>query len=168
MRSIAVATGIQTLSGDTGGTVVSDGSGNILLTAGPGIYTLSEPGSNAVLIGRAEFAAGTVATTDATPTNVLSVDMGPFPGVLTIKGTVSAFDITDTAGAGYFFSGSYRTSGAAGTILGTKTEDSYVEAALNNASIALGVSGNSILIIVTGLAGKTIHWAAEFDYVLAI
>jgi len=159
---------VVSLSGDVGGKVSSDVTGNILLTAAPGIYTLSQPGSNSIKIGRTEFIVGAVHTTDDTPTNAISFDMGTFPGVYTLKGTISAFNVTDSTGAGFFFSGSFRTDGAIGTELGVDYGNSYSEALMNGVSFTLGVVGNDISIDVTGLLLKTIHWSAEFDYVLAL
>jgi hypothetical protein len=36
------------------------------------------------------------------------------------------------------------------------------------ATISIGATGNDIVITVKGLPAKTIDWAAEFDYVLAL
>ena len=94
--------------------------------------------------------------------------MAPFAGVFTIKGTISAYDKTDVSGSGYFFSGAFRTTGAAGTLIGSNVENTYSDPSMALATISIGATGNDIVITVKGLPAKTIDWAAEFDYVLAL
>lgn len=106
----------------------------------------------------------TVTTSNATPTTVLTFVMGATPGVYFIEGDVIAYDITDTAGAGYAFTSADRTTGVAGTEIATQFEDIFEEAAMATADIDVTVSGNNVLVNVTGIAGKTIDWNCFITY----
>lgn len=114
--------------------------------------------SNEVDIVLTNRQTATVTTVDATPTTVLTFAMGATPGIYFIEGDVLAFDITDTAGAGYAFTSADRTTGAAGTEIATQFEDIFEEAAMANADIDVTVSANNVVVNVTGIAGKTIDW----------
>lgn len=159
---------LQTLTGDTGGAVGPNASHNIFITAGPGVFTLGTPGTNTLEIGRAAFVTGTVTTTNATPTTVLSFDMGSIAGVYTIRGSVSAFDKTDVAGASFFYTAGCRTTGAAGTLISVNMVADSKEVAMTNSTYSVTVTSNHIVIAVTGLLSKTIDWTAEFEYNLVI
>jgi hypothetical protein len=43
--------------------------------------------------------------------------------------------------------------------------DAFEEAALSAADVALAISGNSLQIAVTGVAGKTIVWKARLEFI---
>jgi hypothetical protein len=114
------------------------------------------------------FVSGNVTTVDDTPTTIITFPLGAVPRTYTITGAITAFDVTDTAGAGYSFSGAYRTTGVAGTEINTQTGDIFEEAAMAAAGFDLLVVGNNLIVQVTGigvgLGGKTINWFAEFRF----
>lgn len=109
-------------------------------------------------------ATGTVTTADATPTTVLTFALGATPGVYFIEGFIVAFDSTDTAGGAYSFVSGARTTGAAGTEIGTEFKDVLEEAAMATADFAVSVSANNFVVTVTGIAAKTINWNCYLTY----
>lgn len=164
-------TAIVTVTGDSGGAVGPDAAGNINLFGGSstvnndnGITTIGNPGTNTETITLTNRATGQVTTTDATPTTIITFPLGATPGVFYARGNVVAFDITDVAGGAYDFSTGARTTGAAGTELGTEYKDVFEEAAMATADFNIIVSGNNLIVQVVGIAGKTIDWNAELTY----
>jgi len=139
---------------------IPEGGGITAINGINGITT-SQVGST-VTIGIG--VAGTVTTTNATPTTIISFPLGAVPGVYIMEGVISAFDTTDTAGAGYTWSASYRTTGAAGIEIGTDTGVIFEEVAMNAAGFDLTISGNSLLVQAVGIAATTIDWAAQFTF----
>ena len=80
-------------------------------------------------------------------------------------GDVTAYDITDTAGASYTFDGAAITDGTTGTEIGSETRNLFEQAAMASASdFSFGVTGNNAFVQVVGIAGKTIHWSCLFNY----
>lgn len=106
----------------------------------------------------------TISTANATPTTILTFALGATPGVFFIEGNVVAFNSTDTAGASYSFVTGARTTGAAGTEIATQFEDIFEEAAMATADINVSVSANNLLVVVTGIAAKTIDWNCYLTY----
>ena len=108
---------------------------------------------------------GTVTTTNATLTTLSSFACGATPGVYNFDIQIAAFDVTDTAGCGYFISGSVRTDGATATLVGTPDKITNEEAATVACDANLIVSGNNAIVQVTGIAAKTIHWKSLSQYI---
>lgn len=114
--------------------------------------------------------SGTVQTTDATPTALLTLDLGAVPGLYTFDIRVAVYASVGAGtplGAGYTITGSFRTTGAASVFIG-ENPDVFEEGApnptptgLSNLDIGLGASGNNAVLTVTGVAAYTIRWAAE-------
>lgn len=107
---------------------------------------------------------GTVTTTDATPTQLLSVSLGATPGVFIIEGSLQAYNTTDTAGAAYIYTGAARTTGAVGVEIAQEQKGIYEEAANVDLDFDLTISGNNAVLTVEGLPGKTINWNCLFTY----
>ena len=120
--------------------------------------------SNEVDVVLTNRVTGQITTSDATPTTIITLDMGLSAGVMCLQGTVEAYDITDTAGAVYSFTSGLRTTGGAGIEIATQSEGIFVETSMATATIDINASGNNVVVIVTGIAGKTINWDAFFTY----
>lgn len=106
---------------------------------------------------------GTVQTTDATPTNALTIALGATPLTYMITAFVSAYasvGIGTPLGAGFFVQGAVRTTGAAATLI-AQTPTPYAEGALAASTAVLGVSANNAVITVTGVALYTVDWKVE-------
>jgi hypothetical protein len=155
---------VETLTGDTGGAVGVDAAFNINILGGEGIIVTGNPATNTLTISDDDKVSGTVTTNNAVSTTCLTFPMGAVAGVYTIDGRITGFNTTDTAGAGYSFSGSYRTTGAAGIEIGTQDGFQFEEVAMAACDFDISAVGNNIIISVTGIALKTINWAAEFSY----
>ena len=112
--------------------------------------------------------SGTLTTTDATPTSFSSFVLDATPGVYTLDINVAAFDVTDTLGIGYSLFGTVRTDGATATICGTPDKITNEETGSSAADCNLVVSGNSVSIQATGIAGKTIRWNSLTIYILVV
>ena len=107
---------------------------------------------------------GGIGTNDATPTTIVSFPLGAIPATFTIDGFISAFNSTGPAGAGYFFTAAVRTTGAAAVAIGVEFTSEFEEAALAATDVNVGVSGNNLVIIVTGIAATPIDWLAQATY----
>ena len=131
-----------------------------------GIQTDGSSGSNVLTIQLTNRIQGTVTTSDATPTTLASFDLGTTPGVYTFDIQISGFDTTDKLGAGFFISGSIRTTGLVGTVCGTPDKIDNLETGLVGPDATLTVSGNDAIIQVTGKAATDINWRTIATYVL--
>ena len=130
-----------------------------------GIVTRANPDlSNNLEIVLTNRVRGTITTTDATPTTLISLPLGATPGVYVIEGNLVAFNVTDTAGGSYSFAGAARTTGVAATEIATEDKSIFEEAAMATADFTYGVTGNNAFLEVQGIAGKTINWSGLFTY----
>lgn len=164
---------IVDLNGDDGtspGTAIP--SSNELLISGAstllnnenGIETIASPNlSNEIFITLTNRTHNTLTTTDAIPTLLVNLAL-PEDGVYTFNVLVSCINTTDNSGASYnLFFGIILTAGVA-TKLGL--EDKIVNEAAGMAAcdVSVSVSGGNAEVFATGLAGKTINWAALTTY----
>lgn len=162
---------IETITPDVGGPVGPDAGNNLNLVGGPGIITIDDGTPNTIKIQRTTYVTETAITDDEAvpvPANVIEFDMGTFPGVYTLTGKIAARNVTSSEGGGYTFSACFRTDGAAGTLINVNYGIEFEEASMEDSDYDVLVSGNNIVIQVTGVANSLIHWAAEFDYTLAL
>lgn len=130
-----------------------------------GIQTNGSSGSNTLTVQLTNRKSGSVTTTDATPTTLISFTAGAVATVYQIEARIAAFDATDVAGAGYLIEGAVRTDGATTTLITPVDFTLSEEAPISTADIDLVVTGNTFVIQVTGIAGKTIRWSGFLTYV---
>ena len=115
-------------------------------------------------------------TSDATANTVLTLDgLTPsssnrltIPAKATWNFTVkiSAYNDTDSTGAGWTINGSIRRNGSNGTaILGTNTSSSWTDTAMStaSASVVADDTNEALEVRVTGIAAKNIRWCAVVD-----
>lgn len=159
---------IETLTGDTGGAVGPDGAFNINLLGGAGIEVTGSPGTNTLTITEDGALEGTGSTVGATTDDVLTVALGATPGTYTLEARVAAFDSSTPSGASFWAIGSFRTDGASATEIETESENEFMEAALMLAEVDWVASGNNAILRVTGVAGLTVSWKAEGEYVTTV
>lgn len=119
---------------------------------------------NTVTVQLTNRSTGQVTTANATPTTILSFALGATPGVYYFRGSLQAYNTTDIAGGAYDFSAGARTTGAAGTELGTEYKDVFEEVAMTTADFNVTVSANNLVIEVIGIAAKTINWNIDLTY----
>jgi len=127
-----------------------------------GIQTIGS--GNTVTIQLTNRITGTVTTTDATPTTLVSLSLGVVPGTYYVTGDIVAYNITDSAGGAYSFSGAAQTDGATATELGSDEKDVFEAAAMITCDFNIGVTANTAFIEVIGIAGKSIDWSCLLTY----
>lgn len=165
-----IATSYQTQNGTAvpsanilivNGNTSTENNSNGIITKGGVVGTGTSNEVDVVLTNRI---VGSVTTTDATPTTIASFSLGATPAVFTFDVQIACFNLTDINGDGYFISGTARTDGATATLCGTP--DKIVnEEVVDTADANMVVSGNSVIIQATGIAGKTHHWKTITTYV---
>lgn len=165
---------IQTITGDDGIAVPPTAFNINLLTGSTtandtdGIRDVGNAGTSTETVQLTNRQYGTVTTSDATPTTILTFAAAAVATCYDIQVRITAFDATDVAGGAYFIIGGARTTGAATTIFPDTEFFVKEEAAMATSDIDLTASGNNIVVTVTGIAAKTIRWAALLTYIQVI
>ena len=162
---------IETLTGDSGGAVGPNGSGNIDIKGvdsttnnDNGITIVGTPGSNLLDVTLTNRATGAVTTTDATLTTIITLPMGATPSTFYILGNICCFNASNPASGAYSIAGGYRTDGATSVELGTEYHDTFEDPALSGVDVFLTSSGNDILVQVQGVGVLSINWNAVIEY----
>src|ERR1700676_1744105 len=125
-----------------------------------GIETIGS--GNTISINLTNRVSGDITTTNNTPTTIFIFGLGSTPAVFSFSGEVTAFDITDQAGASYGVTYGVKTNGIAATEIGFQVTSNFEDQALISAGVIVTVSGNNLVFQVQGLNGKTIDWDALF------
>ena len=130
-----------------------------------GIRVIANPtGSNNMVVQLTNRITGIVTTTDATPTPLVTVPLGATPGTYVVSGDLTAYNLTDSAGASYTYTGAATTDGATATEIGSEQRNTFEQAAMATTDFSFGVSGNNAVVTVVGIVGKVIHWSCLFTY----
>jgi hypothetical protein len=138
--------------------------GSVSTNNNNGVQTDGSNGSNVLTIELTNRILGSVTTTNATPTTLATFALGSTPAVYTFDIQIASFNETDVNGDGYFISGSSRTDGTTAYLCGTP--DKIVNEEFGDTADAnMIVSGNNVIIQVTGIAGKTHHWRTLATYI---
>ena len=156
---------IETLTGDSGGAIGSDAAFNINIVGGTNITVDGNPVTHTLTISQDNRLEGTGQTVGAVTTDLITFDLGATPGVYTFDIRIAGFDAADSLGIGYTLVGAVRTSGAAATLLPSQALDQFEELAIIGATAAIVAVANTAVIRVTGVAAKTINWAANAEYI---
>jgi len=135
-----------------------------------GLRTDGSTNNNILTVQITNRLSGSVITSDATPTALITFAMSPTNlgsaiGVATFDIQITGYNTTDNAGVGYAIFGSVRTTGAATILIDTPDKIVNEEASQVTADANLIVSGNNVIVQVTGIALKTINWKAVGVYV---
>lgn len=128
-----------------------------------GIETIGSAGGSTLQVALTNIFSGTATTAGAVATTLLSQTLGATPGSFFVKGSVLAYNSTDLLGGAYELSICIRTSGAAATLIGASVTNVFTEGAMSGIVVTPSISVNSLVITVTGLAGKTIKWDGHFN-----
>lgn len=111
-------------------------------------------------------------TTDATANQILYLDNSSLKLILPAKTTwtfevkLSAYNDTDSAGAGWIFRGAIRRNGSNGTaLIGTVITENWQDSAMSStsANVIADDTNEALQIRVTGLTSKNIRWVAVVD-----
>ena len=141
--------------------------GTISINNNNGIQTDGSSGSNTLTVQLTNRIQGTVTTTDATPTTILSFNLGATPGVFTFQTEIACFNLTNVNGDGYSIFGTARTDGVNATLC--DNPDKVINEEVNdNADATMVVSGNNVIIQAVGLPGVTHHWRALTTYMQVV
>lgn len=132
-----------------------------------GVQTDGSSGSNIITVQLTNRIQGTVTTTDATPTTILSFNLGAIAAVFTFQTEIACFNLTNVNGDGYSIFGTARTNGITATLC--DNPDKVINEEVNdNADATMVVSGNDVIIQAVGLPGVTHHWRALTTYMQVI
>lgn len=149
----------QILIGDTGSNPllgnIGEGTG-ITVTNGGGTISIASTGAS----------TGTGQTIGAVTDDLITIALGGTAGVYQIQASVAGFDSATPAGAIYRLTAGVRTTGAAGTLIGTVDKIVNEEAAVVAADATIVISGNSAIVRVTGVAGLTLDYTASAQQIL--
>jgi len=164
---------VETLTGDTGGAVPPTANninilgGTVTSNNNNGILVAGNPGTSTLTVELTNRITGSVTTSNATPTTLATFSLGATPAVFTFDIEIACFNTTDINGDGYSIFATARTTGAAANLCGTPDKVVNEEVA-DTADANLVVSGNNVIVQVTGIAGKTHNWRVVATYVQVI
>ncbi len=130
-----------------------------------GIQTDGSSGSNTLTVELTNRLQGSGSTVGAVTTDLVTFSLGATPATYVIEANFAAFEVTTPAGAGYSLFGTVRTTGAAASLVGTPDKINNEDAALVACNSDIVVSGNNVILRVTGTAGLTIDWSTVGYYV---
>lgn len=156
---------IETLTADIGGAVSPDAAFNINIIGGTGIDTSGNPLTNTITISQEGKLQGTGQTIGAVTADLITVNLGAVAGVYTFDIKVVGFDAVTPQGLGYTLVGSVRTTGAGAILIPGQTVDEFEEIGAVLSTCQIAVAANTAIVRVLGLAGKTINWKADLEYI---
>lgn len=149
--------------------VVADVNGNVTFVGSNGVAVIGQGPGSQVTIALENTQEFTLTTNDATPQALATIDAGTTAGVYSLDILIAAYAPPPvSAGGAYSMWGGIRTTGAAATLTGVADIAENEEAALIASDVSLQVSGNNIIVQVTGVAATTIRWKALVKYTLVI
>lgn len=153
--AIPAANILNVFGGDDGGVATVNSTSN----NANGIFTEAYANnSNNLYVALSNRLTGSGSTVGAVNTNLVTFSLGATPATYVIEANFCAFEPTTPAGAGYSLFGTVRTDGATATLVGTPDKINNEEAALTSCTSDIVVSGNNVILRVTGTAGLTVDW----------
>lgn len=154
---------VQTLTGNTGGAVGPDGAGNINVVGDGDFITIAgNAGTNTLTVSLIQNEVFTAQTVDATPTPLGFIGVGANSAISIVCDVLGAQDDYSNVCSGVI-QGAARRAGAGTTLVGIpsiwNSADDFA-----TADFDIVVSGNNIVLQVTGEAATTINWIATIRY----
>ncbi len=156
---------IETITGDTGGSVGPDAAFNVNILGGTNIEVNGNAGTNTLTINTAGGAQGTGQTVGAVDDDIITFALGAVAGTFTFNIKYAAHEAAGPAGAGGDIIATATTTGAAGALVGVPVRMIMEDAALVASDINAVVAGNDLIVRATGVAALTINWSAQLDSV---
>ena len=144
--------------------ILNEIGGDTSANSDNGIRTDGSSGSNTLTIQLTNRMTGSLTTTDATVTSIITFVLPAIAGTYYVFGNIQGFTLTGPAGGAYSFSAGYVTDGASATELGTEFHDTFQSVSFEPTDIFLAASGNSIVVSVQGVIGLTIDWNALLEF----
>ena len=141
---------------------------NILNVLGSGGAVTSGSG-NTITVSLQNGQIDQIQTIDNTTATLVTIPLGIVPRTYTFDVRIAALSISGTAsglGGGFQIFTSVRTDGLVGTVIDISDIVSRVDQpALNQIGAAVSISGNNMIVQVTGQTGNTINWGSFSVYV---
>lgn len=178
-KTVSSAPAVPTSFVTDSGTAVPAANVLNVVTPGGGTQGVMTTGSGntITIIVNPKEVSGSVTTTGAVTSALITFPLGATPGVYTFDITVAGFAKTGVGsplGCGFTIVGAVRTTGAAAFLMPNQQIDHFEEVGLDTApavSATLAVSGNNALVNVTGksdgAAGFVIDWTGFLVYTFA-
>lgn len=110
---------------------------------------------------------GSNTTVGATTETVNSYNLPASAGSYQVFTQISGYESTGPGYAGITIQGCIGTDGAATSVIGVPTINYTTSASLGAIVAELSVSGNQLMVDVTGVAGLTIDWVALTHFTVA-
>jgi len=157
---------IETITGNTGGPVGPDGAFNINIIGADGVVTTGNPGTNTITITQSPDAYTIVTgqTVGAVTANIFTLALG-INNAATVQATVTGAASDYSAALVGRTCGGARRAGAGAILIGSPISD-FSEDSAGAPIIDIVVSGNNIIVQVTGVGAQTWNWRAQVHYVL--
>lgn len=158
---------VLTLTGNTGGAVSPTGGGtiNVIGDASGTITVAGNIGTNTLTITDSSRVTSSVQTTDATPTTLYSLTLANNRAA-TLNALVAGAKSDYSAAIGGLMTGTARKQGAGVAIEVDDTPSPAHDSGTGNPTVQFVVSGNDIILQVTGEAGITYNWTAVIDRII--
>jgi hypothetical protein len=129
-----------------------------------GIQVIANPaGSNNELVQLTNRIQGSVTTANNTVTTIITFVL-PATGTYSFDINIAAYNTTDTSGASYSLFVGFKSVGGVASKLNLEDKIVNEEASMILCNTSVTFSGNSVLVQVTGLVGKSIDWNAVGTY----
>lgn len=153
--------GILTLTGTIGPAVGPDGGGNVNINTpvGSTIIVDGTIAANTLQIRNSSESIVTVQTTDATPTALFTFAVGASSAV-TFQATVLGAKADYSAAIGGTSLATARRGAAGGPALVTDVQSFDEDSGTGDPFFNVSISGNNVILFVTGEAGVTYNWKA--------
>lgn len=141
----------------------TENNANGIITKGGVVGTGTSNEVDVVITNRLQ---GTGSTVGAVTADLVTFSLGAIPATFVIEANYVAFESTTPAGAGYSLFGTVRTTGAVASLVGTPDKINNENTVLIPSTADIVVSGNNVILRVTGTAALTVNWAVVGYYVV--
>lgn len=162
---------VTDLTGDAGTNPVGpDGANNINIFGdpnAPGIITRGDAATNTLFVGLDQpVSCGIGQTIDVGTADIVTIDLGAVAGTYTFEAIVAGKALTASGIGGSLFA-TVKTDGATATLINTVDNITNADLAIIGASFTFVVSGNDLILRVTGSLGSVIDWKGCVTFVSA-
>lgn len=132
-----------------------------------GIRTDANPNNgNAVYTELTNRITGSGTSTNASTVNLATLALSGSAAVYRFRFDISGRDTGSGDGVGYELQGTVKTDGTTATLISLPYLDEDEDASLLTATVTLTVSGNSAIVQVVGVTGRTINYKLVGTYVV--
>lgn len=156
---------VETLTGDSGGAVGPTG-GNIDVLGGTGIVTTGNPGTSTLTIATVAdgFETVTVQTVGAVTGDLFTFTVGEDESINIFANVVGAVSDYSASLVGTVNGGARRVAAGATALIGSPIA-SFNEDSGGAPLLDIVVSGNDVIVQVTGVAAETWNWRGLIQFV---